>query len=237
MSRLHRPAPIPDNEALRLEALRRYHLLDTAPEQAFDDITQLASFICGTPIAIMTLVDSHRQWFKAKVGLGAPETPRDQAFCAHTILQRDVLIVEDARLDERFVNNPLVTGDPHIRFYAGAPLVNSEGFRLGSLCVIDRKPRKLTPEQSIALEALARLVVNEMELRRVSSQLAEAAANLKTLSGMLPICSYCKGIRNDQGYWQRVEAYVCEHSHAEFTHGICPPCIAKHFPDVVMPKA
>ena len=232
---MHKPAPIPANEAARLEALRRYRLFDTAPEQAFDDIARLASFICNTPIAIMTLVDADRQWFKATVGLAAPQTSREQAFCAHAIMQREMLIVEDALLDARFVNNPLVTGDPHIRFYAGAPLFTSEGFGLGTLCVIDRQPRKLSAEQTAALTALARLVVNEMELRLVSSQLAEAAAKIRTVSGLLPICAHCKGIRNDQGYWQRVEVYVGEHSQAKFTHGICPPCLTKHFPDFVVP--
>jgi GAF domain-containing protein len=224
--------PKPENEAARLEALCQYRLLDTPPEQAFDDITTLASTICEAPVAIMTLVDGDRQWFKSKIGLRLTETPRDHAFCAYTILQPDTLVVEDATKDERFAWNPLVTMEPHIRFYAGAPLRNPQGHGLGSLCVIDQKPRQLTAAQQASLEALARMAVNTMELRRVSHQLANALANVKTLSGLLPICSYCHGIRDDQGYWQRVEAYIAEHTSAAFTHGICPTCARQHFPDV-----
>lgn len=214
-----------------MEALRQYNLLDTDPEQGYNDIALLASSICGTPIALMTLVDNDRQWFKARIGLEARETPRDHAFCAHTILRQEPLVVEDATRDSRFSTNPLVASDPHIRFYAGAPLLSPQGFGLGSLCVIDRTPRKITADQLKSLEALARLVVTQMELRRVSAELAEAASNLKTLSGLLPMCAYCKGIRDDQGYWQQVERYVETHSHSTFSHGICPHCAHRHFPD------
>lgn len=227
--------PIPAQEAARLEALRGYRVLDTAPEQAFDDITRLAAFICQSPIALMSLVDGERQWFKSKVGLETAETHRNISFCAHTIFQAKLLVVEDATTDDRFSSNPLVTGEPCIRFYAGAPLVTPEGYCLGALCVIDRQPRHLTVEQISALEAMSRLVVTQLELRRVSYELATAAANLRTVSGLLPICSYCKGIRNDQGYWQGVEAYIQSHTQAEFTHSICPQCIQQHFPQVDKP--
>ena len=143
--------PLPANETKRLKALRRYQILDTSAEQAFDDFAFLASTICQTPIALMTLVDTDRQWFKARLGLDVTETPREQAFCAHTILGSEVMVVEDATRDVRFANNALVTGDPHIRFYAGAPLMDAEGNGLGSLCVIDRQPRSLSPEQTKAL--------------------------------------------------------------------------------------
>ena len=224
------PAPLPSNEAKRLEALRRYQILDSQAEQAFDDFTFLASTICQTPIALMTLVDTDRQWFKARLGLDATETPREQAFCAHTILGANVMIVEDATTDERFAHNPLVTAAPHIRFYAGAPLIDRDGFALGSLCVIDRKPRPLTPEQNKALQALARQIISQLELRRSSADLAEALTDIKTLRGLLPICSHCKGIRNDTGYWQSVESYVMSHSDADFSHSICPKCLKEHHP-------
>ncbi|MFE1746203.1 sensor histidine kinase [Coleofasciculus sp. H7-2] len=158
--------PLPLNEADRLKALNRYKILDTPPEEAFDDLTALAAHICGTPVAIVSLVDANRQWFKSKVGVEATQTPRDVAFCAHAILQPDdLLIVPNALEDERFASNPLVTSDPHIRFYAGTPLVSADGYAIGTLCAIDRVPRHLTPEQMEALRALGRQVVSQMELR------------------------------------------------------------------------
>src|SRR5262249_46433443 len=140
-------APLPPDEALRLAALHQYGILDTTPEEAFDDLTSLAAHICGTPIALVSLVDANRQWFKSALGLADLETPRDVAFCAHGILHDDVFIVPDALEDERFADNPMVTGDPHLRFYAGAPLTTPEGHTIGMLCVKDRVPRHLTSEQ------------------------------------------------------------------------------------------
>jgi signal transduction histidine kinase/ActR/RegA family two-component response regulator len=167
-------APLPSNEAERLDALHRYDILDTAPELAFDDITLLASQICKTEIAMISLVDHDRQWFKSKVGMTTSETSRDIAFCAHGILQPGVFVVEDARADDRFAANPMVTGDLKIRFYAGAPLTTSDGHALGMLCVNSPDARTLNPEQGAALQALSRQVVAQLELRRMTTDLALA---------------------------------------------------------------
>ena len=159
-------AELPSNETARLEALLNYQILDTLPEDAYDDITLLASEICGTPMAAVSLIDSTRQWFKSKVGLAIPETARDNAFCAHAILEPDITIVSDTEADVRFADNPLVTGEPWIRFYAGAPLLTQKGEALGTLCVIDQVQRTLTEKQINSLRALSRQVLAQMELRR-----------------------------------------------------------------------
>ena len=173
-------APKPEGEAARLSALRSYDILDTLPEVEFDDIVQLASDICGVPIALVSLVDGERQWFKAKTGLAAQETHRDLAFCAHAILDPNkMLIVEDATKDERFAANPLVTGAPDIRFYAGQPLLTPDGDALGTLCVIDTEPRKLDANQIAALETLSSHVVLLLEKRKAEAELLLERERLK----------------------------------------------------------
>jgi len=154
-------------EAARLAALQATGLLDTDPEAAYDAIVQLASVLCDVPIAAVSLVDSDRQWFKARLGLDVSETPRSIAFCDHAIRTPDVLMeVEDARLDPRFTDNPMVTGDPGIRFYAGRPLVDSFGNAMGTVCVIDRKPRQLSESQKATLSCLADILAALMDTRR-----------------------------------------------------------------------
>lgn len=172
------PAAPQDAEAARrererLEALRRYEILDTAPEQSFDRLVAIASHICGTPIALMTLVDERRQWFKARMGIDIAESPRSIAFCAHAIQSDDVMVVENMLEDARFADTPLVSGAPDVRFYAGAPLLTQDGHRLGTICVLDRKPRSLSAEQRARLADLAAIAVDEMELRLKNRRLVE----------------------------------------------------------------
>jgi anti-sigma regulatory factor (Ser/Thr protein kinase) len=204
---------MPIDEASRLAALRDYRILDTDPEQAFDDLALLAAQICGTPIASITLVDEDRQWFKARVGLSQTETARSIAFCAHAIQQEGLFVVPDALGDERFRASPLVQGEPRIRFYAGAPLVTPEGHAIGTLCVIDRVPRTLTEDQAKALDALARQTEAQLELRRNLIELEQALGardeaeaqqtqlvaelrasldNVNKLSELIPYCSTCE---------------------------------------------
>lgn len=158
-------APLPNNEDERLRWLRELDILDTLEERAYDDLTLLAAQICDVPIALVSLVDRDRQWFKSHHGLNARQTPREQAFCAHAILGDDLFVIEDSAQDARFHDNPLVTGEPHVKFYAGAPLILRDNIRLGTLCVIDNTPHSLTDSQRAALQALARQVVSQLELR------------------------------------------------------------------------
>ena len=199
-------------ERRRLDSLRRYRILDTDPESGFDDLTMLASQVCETPIALITLVDADRQWFKSRVGISATETSRNVAFCHHAIQQSDLFIVQDALEDERFRKNPLVVSQPKIRFYAGAPLFAREGEALGTLCVIDRVPRSLTDYQEEALSALRRQAVMQLELRRnlfelkrtlrerdeaeteqlrLFDELHRSHESVKKLSGLIPLCATC----------------------------------------------
>lgn len=160
-------APIIVNETDRLLELYAYRILDSQPESEFDDIAQIAAIVCQAPIALVSLIDEDRQWFKAKVGLVADETSRDVSFCGHAIESDDIFIVQDADQDPRFRDNPLVTGEPFVKFYAGAPLKTPSGQRLGTLCVIDHKPRYLTNEQIQVLKKLSGQVIAQLELRKI----------------------------------------------------------------------
>jgi signal transduction histidine kinase len=177
------PAPIPANEQQRIAALARYDILDSLPEDEFDDITRLASYICRTPISVMTLVDSQRLWVKSGVGIAAgTQSSRDEAFCAHTILEHDGLVVNDLLEDARFVGNPLVRLAPNIRFYVGMRLVTPDGYAVGSLCAMDSVPRQLSSDQIAALKTLAKQVVKNMELRSALARVSELAEGLARMN-------------------------------------------------------
>lgn len=200
-------APTPENEKARKRALDEYQVLDTGAEQVFEDIARLAAEIFKTPTALISLVDSERQWFKAHVGLNATETPREQAFCAHAILNPgEVMVVPDATKDPRFADNPLVTAEPSIRFYAGAPLVAATGEALGTLCIIDSQPRKLLPEQADVLRALSRQVMAHFEMRRSISALETAMASGEGVAGPEPAATSARGATDFQGRVDQVTA-------------------------------
>ena len=209
-------APLPDNEAQRLQTLRLYDVLDSEPEQAFDDITAASAQIFGTPICLITLVDENRQWFKSSYGLDAEQTGRDVAFCAHAILGDDTFVIEDARFDRRFTDNPLVTGEPGIRFYAGAPLTVADNARLGTLCVIDSTPRAIDAERLKILEVLRDAVVTHLELRRLASRPAAERE-------MLSLCAWCSRVRDTRAKdWAHPGEYLQRHN--EVSHSICETC-------------
>ncbi|WP_341529253.1 sensor domain-containing diguanylate cyclase [Nostoc sp. UHCC 0302] len=196
------PALFPENEAERLKALENYNILDTLPEQAFDDLTALAAYICRTPIALISLVDADRQWFKSKVGLEISETPREWAFCSHAILQpKDILVITNATKDERFAKNPLVKGNPKIRFYAGVPLVTPNGLPIGTLCVIDIVPRRLSDKQLDALYRLSRQAIAHMELIQEVRKRQQAEMEVRQLS----LTDELTGLYNRRGFFLLAE--------------------------------
>jgi GAF domain-containing protein len=178
-------APVPANEPRRLEVLWQYDVIDSIPEDAFNDLAELAACICEAPVALISLIDEKREWFKAKVGVSLTEMSRNIAFCSHTILGDDLLVVRDATADIRFADNPLVVCKPHIRFYAGAPLMTKEGYALGTLCVIDEVPRELTAMQKQALRVLSRFVMTQLEMRRNSRHIATISGKSAKLEAEL----------------------------------------------------
>ena len=218
----------------RLTTLHRYQILDSVSERTYDDIVKLAAHIFEAPIAAILHIENEQHALKTSVGVRGAELflLNTNTFCQETMAEPDVTVVEDTVCDERFAHNPLVTSGPQIRFYAGAPLAMPDGLGLGSLCVMDTKPRRVTRREKEMLQSLARMVMTTMDLQRVSDALASEVLKVKNLAGLLPICAGCKNIRNDGGYWQRVESYVQENSEAEFTHGMCPGCAGKYFPDL-----
>ncbi len=200
-----------NSETARLADLQQYQILDTPAESAFDELTQLAAQICQTPIALISLIDTDRQWFKSKVGLTVSETHRKLAFCAHAIQQDAPLVIENALEDERFATNALVTGAPHIRFYAGAPLTTPTGQRIGTLCVIDQVPRQLQAEQLSALQALSRQVISQLELRRSLTALQQSEERLQFVLQNMPVMLDAVDVEGNITLWnqecERVTGY------------------------------
>ncbi|MFM8433459.1 MAG: ATP-binding protein, partial [Bacteroidota bacterium] len=198
----------------RLKVLESYGIMDTPSEQSFDEVVRLASYICDTPIALISLVDGHRQWFKAKVGLTVPQTPSDIAFCSYTIQSDEVFVVGDALKDDRFRDNPLVTGAPGIRFYAGAPLISPEGFKLGTLCVIDTEPRELRPDQLEMLSTLSRGVMDLIESRKNQKQIRQSQEVLTNLMKLNE--DFIRSRDNKREAFNRMLDYILEVTGSEY---------------------
>jgi two-component system, sensor histidine kinase len=186
--------PVPENEQSRLQALERYTVMDTLPEEEYDAITELASYICQVPMALISLIDENRQWFKSRVGVEVNEMPRDISFCQYAIMGESFLEVADLQQDKRFSANPLVTGEPHIRFYAGTPLLTPDGYAVGTLCVLDTEPRKLSLQQKQALQTLARSVVMQLVLKdqkkRIEEEKEKACQSVKVKEQFLANMSH-----------------------------------------------
>lgn len=225
-------SPRPLKESERQAALEAYRILDSDPEQAYDDIVEVAARLCDTPTAFISFIDGDRQWFKARVGLELAETARDDAICAHTVVEGEPLVVPDLRRDARFRDNPFVQEEGGPVFYAGAPLETPEGHGIGTLCVVDRRPRQLDADAVASLEALARLVMQELELRRTADRLARVLDRTRLLGEALPLCRGCGRVRNDDAYWEQLETFLAHEVGSLVTHGICPACAREQYPEL-----
>ncbi len=199
---MHTPK-LPKNEIERLIALKQYQILDTVAEQSFDDITKLASLVCGTPIALITLLDENRQWFKSAIGLDATETPRNVSFCGHAILGDDIFEINNALDDARFFDNPLVIGRPDIRFYAGVPLISEHGYALGTLCVIDQIARELNADQRDSLKLLGRQVVAQIEHRMTILKIEEMTELLENTGRIANVGGYIVDLKTMHIQWTK----------------------------------
>ena len=219
MSRAARPP----NETERLAALHAYGILDTPPEASFDALTRIAAYLCGTPIAVINFIDRERQWFKSEIGLGVRETPLEVSICAHALLQPGLFVVPDTTQDPRFADNPLVSGEPHLRFYAGALLESDEGHPLGTLCVLDHTPRTLTPEQGEILQALAGQVMLLLQLYRQNQKQAEMLAQIDAARremAYLAATDALTGLANRRAFGERLSQEI-----ARVARGKGPSCL------------
>lgn len=219
---MNRACPPPD-EAERLAALHAYGILDTPPDASFDALTRIAAYICEAPIAVINFIDRDRQWFKSEIGLGVRETPLDISICAHAILQPGLFVVPDTRQDARFSDNPLVTGEPHLRFYAGALLEGEDGHPLGTLCVLDHQPRTLTPQQGEILQALAGQVMLLLQLYRQNQRQAEMLARIDAARremAHLAATDSLTGLANRRSFSERLSQEI-----ARIARGKGPSCL------------
>ena len=213
-----RPPNRSEREADRLATLSQYRILDTEAEPEYDRLTRLAAQVCRTPVSVVTLVDEHRQWFKSRFGLDADSIPREYPLCAYAIESDDCLVIDDMARDNRFASYPVVTGEPRIRSYLGAPLTVGPDLRLGTLCVIDVEPREFTADEIEALGTLRDAVVNLLELRRTRRL-------LESVRSVVPVCAWCDAVRiahEQDEIWVRPHEFVA--AQHDVTHGICPTC-------------
>ncbi len=224
-------SPDPNDDNARMLELESHEILDTMPKRENHDIALLTTEICQTKMSTLAMLDREQKWHKSKVGISKEWMPRDFSICLHMIRGEEPFIVPDTQKDDVFCKIGMVRNPPHVRFYAGVPLINENGFALGTLCAIDTDPKTLDDYQVWALQSLARQVVLLLELRRKSLRLEKtlgekeaAKAKNKALASMLPICCCCKKIRDDQDYWYQVEDYISQHRDTTFTHGYCPDC-------------
>ncbi|EDM78574.1 GAF domain [Plesiocystis pacifica SIR-1] len=222
MEVMHLPAR-PAHEAARLAALRQYAIVDTEPEPRYDEIARIVARAFDVPMAFISLINEDRHWTKAGIGYSG-SIARDITFCTHAIEADEVLLVPDATQDERFAANPLVEPEGGVRFYAGAPLVVPGGHRLGTVCAVDVRPRTPKRELLVLLGALARQVVELLELRRRSKRLAESVENARTLGELIPICAQCRKVRRDDAFWSSLEGYMSDRAGTRFARGRCSEC-------------
>jgi len=220
----------PPNERRRLEALKLYQCLELGNAEGLQDIAMVAAQVMGTPTALVSLIEEHRQVYLGKVGTPLSEVPRDDSFCTHTILGTTVLTVVDATQDERFSSNPHVLKPDGVRFYAGTPVMSNDGEAIGTVCVVDSRPREINSDQKTLLMALARTAARLLEQARTAKELAESLAEVKAVQQLLPLCSSCKSVRSDKGYWSRLEDYLGSKSEFKVSTGMCPDCMKRLYP-------
>lgn len=215
----------------RVDALTEYAILDSDPEPRFDALTKILSLALDLPVAVISLVDADREWTKAAYGVAPASLPTEPGFAAEAITSGGLSVIEDVAADPRFAAHPLVTGPRQLRFFVGAPLEIECGHRIGSLWALGPEPRTLLPRETELLRTLAQQVVEMLELRRTEAQLEDAVQRIRTLASLIPICSHCRKVRDDENHWSTLERLVQAKTGSRFTHGICPECVREHYPD------